>query len=361
MLEKNPARRYAPYDGKEENQRGLLVIGGSGELGWALVQAAAHAAHTPTSSGVRAVWATFYSNRKTEDPVTHASGNTGVRWFYLNTADSEAVSALIQRACVELGPKVTVVFCAVPKHGGAAGQGGEDVRSGIVDHVLDAARASSQCTVAEDNAHPSCRFVAISTDQVFDGVPPHEPYPVDAPRRALNPYGRYKVEMEDKLCSLQHPDLIVARTSLILTLGQRPSQDGKAIAFLRNALSSENAQPLVLFVDEIRNMSWSEDLARALIEIATAVQCEASDEHHLLPTFIHLACAETANRFELAKKLLAKQWIEYRPLAAKRFVAGLSASSGLNRPLDLTMDVSSMTDSGLVTRTHLRSIHEYLS
>ncbi|KAK4532466.1 hypothetical protein CCYA_CCYA12G3323 [Cyanidiococcus yangmingshanensis] len=352
--------RYVPYDGSEENQRGLLVIGGSGELGWALVQAAARAAKTPTLSGLRAVWATFRTRRPVADAAT-AALLSEVKWFYLDTANSEAVSALVLRASSTIGPALTVVFCAVPQHGGAAGHGGEEIRSGIVDHVLAAAKASTQCMFAGGDAHLKCRFVAISTDQVFDGVPPHAPYLTKDPRRPLNPYGRYKVEMENELCSLVHPDLVIARTSLILTLGRRPSQDGKAIAFLRNALSSDRDSPVVLFVDEIRNMSWSEDLAQALLEIATCIQCDSDDERGCAPTIIHLACSETTNRFELVQCLLAKQWVEYHPFATARIVAGLSAESGLHRPLDLTMNVESMVETGLVTRTHLRSIHEYLS
>ena len=350
---------YRPYDGSAESQRGLLVIGGSGELGSALVRAAAEAAETPTVSGVRAVWATYRTRRPSVCTLV-GSKAPSVRWFYLDTADRRATSDLIQRASTEIGPLLTVVFCAVPKHGGAAGPGGDDIRSGIVDHVLYAAEATKLAGMVEGAERSSCRFVAISTDQVFDGVPPHPPYTTDAPRRPLNPYGHYKVEMEDTLQNIHHPDLVIARTSLILTLGMQPHEDGKAIAFLRSALIETHGKPLVLFTDEIRNMSWSNDLAEALVEVATAIRCERVTMDADTATVIHLACPETTNRFALAQRLLSTRWSEYRHRAAGRITPGLSAESGLRRPLDLTMDVTSMAETGLVTRTRLRSIFEYL-
>lgn len=50
-----------------------------------------------------------------------------------------------------------VIYCAVPKHGGAAGKGGDKVMNGIVDDVVAAAEASVII---------GARFIAISTDQV---------------------------------------------------------------------------------------------------------------------------------------------------------------------------------------------------
>ena len=50
-----------------------------------------------------------------------------------------------------------VIYCAVPKQGGAARQGGYDVMTGICDDVVAAAEAAMMI---------SARFIAISTDQV---------------------------------------------------------------------------------------------------------------------------------------------------------------------------------------------------
>jgi len=127
------------------------------------------------------------------------------------------------------------------------------VRRGIVDDVVHMALSA--------NARGPVRFVAISTDQVFDGKAGIK-YSESFERSPTNPYASYKCEMEDKLLALNLPDLLICRTSLILTL----DPPGKAVQFCKDALMG--TKEVTLFTDELRNMSWVEDLASALIELA---------------------------------------------------------------------------------------------
>lgn len=358
----------------------LLVIGGTGELGRGTVDAARAAAAARDDVRVAATYC------HTSPPPRTSTGGTlhnGVdfAWRRLDASDHAATAALIE----SVSP-TAVVYCAVPKHGGAAGKGGEAVRRGIVDDVVAAARATS-C------ASRPCRFIAISTDQVFDGRPPgHAPYaPADA-RRPTNPYATYKCEMEDALVALRHPDLVIARTSLILSMARtsggdddEEEHDGKAIAFCRRVLNSTDAEPVALFTDEPRHMSWAEDLGAALVEAAlaerydraealTSLATEPPDARHVARSgrraerdgragamVLHLASARATNRYELTRMLAVRRWgVSEEAFSRCRVRPGLSAESGTHRPLDLRMDVSLARRCGLVTRTHLRGVDEYL-
>jgi dTDP-4-dehydrorhamnose reductase len=128
-------------------------------------------------------------------------------------------------------------------------------------------------------------------------------------------------------------NVVVARTSLVLTLGDgsatRPH--GKGIKFIVDALTGtlpgQSGTAFTLFTDELRCMSFSDDFAAALVELA-GPDCD----HEGL---IHVVADEVSNRFELARRVAA-----HLGLSAKfgvNVVAGLSAQSGMNRPLNCAL------------------------
>lgn len=80
-----------------------------------------------------------------------------ISWVQLDCQDHDAMKNVLG----ETKPDA-IVYCAVPKHGGANGKGGDEVRRGIVDDVVNCAKMANDVNVK--------RFIALSTDLVFDGT-----------------------------------------------------------------------------------------------------------------------------------------------------------------------------------------------
>lgn len=300
----------------------LIIIGGTGELGKKVVEAAI--------SGTAVGWpgnviATFFSS----PPEVH---HNRVTWAKLDCGDHKAVRSLLAEQA-SLG---AVLYCAVPKHGGAAGKGGDTVRAAIVDDVVNCAEAVVLL---------GARFVAVSTDLVFDGrIPSEQVYTEKSQTCPPNPYGKYKAEMERRLMELSGK-IVIARTSLILTVDE--GAYGKGAQFVVDCLLGKHGE-IEIFTDELRNMSFSDDLGLAMVELA-------KDEcGHV--GFIHMVSDEITNRWELAKLLAKKLGIEEKlGVHAK---SGLSAESGLNRPLNCSLSTE-LTQ--VVLKTKIRGVTERLS
>jgi len=292
----------------------LLVIGGAGELGRSTVLAAA----TEWSGGREGLWATYHSTLPDAELLNAA------QWIQLDCSDHEAIRETIMK----VNP-TGVIYCAVPKHGGAAGKGGDKVMNGIVDDVVAAAEASVII---------GARFIAISTDQVFDGkLSEGLCYKETDEINPTNPYASYKTVMEKKLLTLAGP-IIICRTSLILTM----EPIGKGIEFVVKCLRGEMGE-IVLFTDELRNMTFSDDLGSGLVELAEST-CEFRG-------IVHLVSDEITNRYELSKKLSKVLGIE------TNFVkSGLSKESGMNRPANLSLDTTLIKS--VLRRTKLRGVSE---
>lgn len=166
-------------------------------------------------------------------------------------------------------------------------------------------------------------------------------------------YARYKVEMENALHGMPH--VLIARTSLILSLGNEDAgiPPGKGVQFVVDALQGKAPNqngPFVMFTDELRCMSFSDDLGAALVEIAGQ---EGNIFRHRV---VHLVSDEVTNRYELACRL-ARHFDMSE--AINRFViAGLSAESGLNRPLNCALSNNLLKS--LLKTTRIRGLSERL-
>lgn len=308
----------------------VLVIGGVGELGWEVVKAARR------SPAFEKCVATF--NRTTPSNAERKA-TPDVEWVHLDCSDHAAARRVLDESSAS-----AVVYCAVPTHGGANGKGGAAVNSGIVDDVLNVASAKSS----------QVRFVVLSTDLVYDGrIPVDARYNEQDAPTPTNFYARAKVDMETNLASIAN--VCVARTSLILTLADEPGESavrtwpGKGVRFVLNALEGKlSHEPFQMFTDEKRNMSFSDDLAAALMQLASP-SCKYEG-------IVHLVADEVATRYELAC-LLAKQFLT-EDCIGKTVCDGLSSESGMNRPLNCALDTSLLHSLLADTNVRIRGLSE---
>jgi dTDP-4-dehydrorhamnose reductase len=275
-----------PEKKTKKNDPRLLVVGGSGELGRQLVAAA---------GGAWDVHATFLTR-----PASASA--PGATWHPLDIADRQAVRALVAR----VGP-AAIIHAAVSGHTQAQAASDAAFRTAIVD---------GGCHVAEAAAEDGARCIVMSTDLVFDGTRGN--YTEEDPPNPLALYGQAKADMERALLALE-TDLTIARTSLILTL--EPA--GKQVDWIVSAL--RRGERRTLFTDELRCPIWSDELAAALLELARL------DYRGLL----HLAGPVVVSRHALGLALAAAFGLDPASL-----VPSLSAESGLNRPLNCTLNSS---------------------
>lgn len=205
---------------------------------------------------------------------------------------------------------------------------------GIVDDVINCAEAVVMV---------GARFVAVSTDLVFDGeLPAGKLYDEGSVALPRNAYGKYKKEMEDKLLQLSG-QVVIARTSLILTVD---GGFGKAVQFVVDCLEGKHGE-IEIFTDELRNMSFSDDLGRALVELGKK-RCQFSG-------VIHLVSDEVTNRWDLTQRLAKRLGMEDKLGVTAR--SGLSANSGLNRPLNCGLSTELRRK---VLETNIRGVSERL-
>ncbi len=194
-------------------RRRLLVFGGGGWLGTALVAAA-------TARGDE-VLAPRSSRVDVADPTD------------------------VEGAFAAARPQVVVNLAAV--------------QPGASSERLEAVNVMGARWVAEAAARRGVRLVHVSTDMVLDGCTP--PYADEAPRRALTPYGRSKARGEEAVLACC-PDALCVRTSLLWD----PDTIDRTTAGFAKQL--EAGLPCRLFTDEIRCPVARGVLADALLDLA---------------------------------------------------------------------------------------------
>ena len=261
----------------------LLVLGGSGELGQQVCL---------TASGWD-VHATYFSRAGRASRVT---------WHRLDVTDRQSV----QRLIVRLRPDA-VIHTAVSDRDRAKFASDVDFQAAIVDGGRNVAVAAAEV---------GARCVVLSTDLVFDGKKGN--YVEDDAPNPLMPYGQFKADMERALLALA-TDLVVVRTSLILTLEPM----GRHVTWIVDALRQGEGRDL--FTDELRCPIWSDELAAAVLELTTI------DHRGLL----HVAGPEATHRYALGTALA-----HHFGLGTSLITPALSAESGLNRPLDCSLNSS---------------------
>lgn len=129
------------------------------------------------------------------------------------------------------------------------------------------------------------RFIAISTDMLFDGE--GAPYDETATPAPLSAYGRSKLAGEK--AALQHSSSLVVRLPLLYGVPavRRPT------TFLTQMSALAERRPLDLFHDEFRTPLWLEDAAAALIAVAGTS----------LTGILHAAGPERLSRLEMGRRM----------------------------------------------------------
>jgi dTDP-4-dehydrorhamnose reductase len=257
--------------------RPLLVTGGSGYLGRALLR-----------SAEPLVVATHLTSPAAPAP--------GADWMRLDVRDAAAV----EQAFAEVRP-------------------GAVIHTAYRQEEPDAweTNALGSANVARAAADSGARLVHVSTDLVFDGTATR-PYTEEDEPTPATPYGRTKLEGEREVRAA-HPDALVVRTSLMVGGGEPGRQERVVLAAARGE------SDIAFFDDERRSPVLVDDLAAALVELAGRRE----------PGLLHVAGPEAVSRYELACLIATAHGLE-----RGRLRRGRLAGSGMQRPANCVLDSS---------------------
>lgn len=231
----------------------VLITGGSGYLGGALLRGCAAAGWPATGTRLT------------------ASGGGPV----LDIRDADAVDRLI----ADLRPEA-VVHTAY-------------VQSGA---QMDAVNVAGSENVARAAAAAGARLIHLSTDVVFDGDRAGA-YREDDPTEPVSDYGTSKLAAEHAVAAA-HPGALVVRTSLLYA-GPQPGPHERLVA---DAIAGR--ADVGFFTDELRCPIAVGDLASALLELA---ETDVSGP-------LHVAGVETVSRFRFAELVAAAVGLDSRRL-----------------------------------------------
>lgn len=194
--------------------------------------------------------------------------------------------------------------------------------------------------LAEIAHHLGCRFVHISSDQVFDGT--RAPYSFDDPTAPRGAYAVQKVESEKAVVAAAPDYAAIVRAPLLLgnSAGGRRSVHERLLADWAAGRTTR------LFTDEIRQPCTADNLADVLVEL-----CERPD----LKGVFHWGGADRISRHELGSRIAA----HFGFVPDGRIEAGTLAGSPLagSRPANLSMDLRPLA--GLL-KTRVQSLDEQL-
>lgn len=194
-----------------------------------------------------------------------------------------------------------------------------------------AVTATGAAHVATAAARHGARLVLVSSDVVFSGA--DGLYAESAPPDPITAYGAAKAAAETTALAVC-PDVVVARTSLILGDGASPHER------LVHALAAGAAGEL--FEDEQRCPVHVGDLAAALVELA----------EHDLQGVLHVGGAQAMSRLELGRLIAGRDGLDATALRGTT-----RAAASVPGPIDVRLD---STLASRVLSTRLRSAGEFL-
>ncbi len=240
----------APESAARDRPLRLLVTGGSGQLGSALIR------HSPPA------WHVAGSHHT--NPRTAADRR-------LDVVDGDAVRRLVD----ELRPDV-IVHTAYRQS----------------DPAMASVNVTGSANVAVAAHAAGARLVHLSTDVVFDGTRERGGYTERDQPSPITEYGRTKLAAE-RAVQAAKPDALIVRTSLIY---------GGAVAGPHERLVTEavNGLDVGFFTDEWRCPVQVDDMAVALLELAMGELCGP----------LHVAGADAVSRFEFAQLVAAARGLD---------------------------------------------------
>jgi dTDP-4-dehydrorhamnose reductase len=214
----------------------------------------------------------------------------------------------------------------------------ERVRPSAVVHT--AAGREDWRVIADGAAHVAVaatvagvRLVHVSSDAVFSGKDVY--YDEAALPDPVNRYGAAKAAAETAVRAIS-PDAAVVRTSLIVGYGRGGHE------VLTHELAS-GRRGGVLFTDQIRRPVHVDDLAGALMELATNGYAGV----------INVAGSDAVSRYELAVLVARRDGLD-----PARLPAGRIADLGMPAPTDVRL----RTDTAMsLLSTRLRGAHEFMA
>lgn len=206
--------------------------------------------------------------------------------------------------------------------------------------------------VAEAAERVNAQLIHISSDLVFDGQ--KGGYGEEDSPAPITRYGRSKALAEDAVID-SGARFVIVRTSLMYgsaaaarnTSGRIPRWKtwDRQTRWVIGDLTA--GRPVHLFTDEIRCPIWVETLTAAIVELA-----ERSLARPLEFDVLHVAGGQALSRYAFGVRLA-----RFHGVDPSHITPALSMTSGLNRPLDCTLD-SSLAASLL--RTELRGVDQVL-
>jgi len=256
----------------------LLVTGGAGYLGAAVVRAA----------GEWEVACTRFRRPPPSDLVCEV--------IDLDLRDADAVAQSF-----EAWRPDAVVHTAVSN--------GSSEEIGCLAEVADQVAASA--------AGVGARLVHLSSDAVLDGL--GAPYADGAAPAPMSPYGEAKAEAERRVAT-RHPSATIVRTSLIFGLAPLDKHN----QWMVDALLA--GREVRLYHDEIVCPIWVRNLAAALVELAGLE----------LRGHLNLAGAQALNRWEFGLRVLAGLGIAPGPSLRLASIADQLPARPGDRTLDIT-------------------------
>tara|TARA_Y100000590_G_scaffold217268_1_gene246034 strand:- start:76 stop:951 length:876 start_codon:yes stop_codon:yes gene_type:complete len=192
----------------------------------------------------------------------------------------------------------------------------------VIIHTACSNRSEDSIVPAIQNivstvANSPTRLVHISTDMVLDGD--NAPYLDNAKANPIHPYGKAKATSEAIVMD-NCASAVIVRTSLIYGIFPLDHQT----KWLVDDIMLGNK--VVLFTDEIRCPIWVDTLAHSLLELADSS----------FNGFLNIAGPSSINRWDFGIKILDMLNIDLK----SNIFPGLQSESGLQRPRNLTLDVT---------------------
>jgi dTDP-4-dehydrorhamnose reductase len=208
----------------------------------------------------------------------------------------------------------------------------ESLRPEVVLHTAAAWRSADEANavivqgsrgIADAVRRTGARLIHMSTDLVFGGE--HAPYDENSPPSPVNYYGAAKAQAERIVTELV-PGAAIVRTSLV-TCFDPPDPRTKPIL---EALHG-TAPAVTLFTDEYRCPVRVEDLAAALVELAS--RAGMGDP---FSGILHVAGPEHLSRYDLGLRIARYHGLRPWP----GIIPGLTRDSGMVRPRDCSLTIA---------------------